>query len=104
VLYAMASRIAARITPDESLALNVSAVDLVCAGLIVLGVYFVILGLREASTAVITLAMKPRWDETGSFEYVWSTRREAMARGVIGIAAGSAVAALNRPSLCSSQE
>lgn len=91
ILFRFADAIAARLVPSEdgTLATNIDASQLFLIALSLFALFLLVEGAERVVTAAYTLAGKPKWDETRTWEYVWSRHREAIPAALVDLAAGA---------------
>ena len=65
-----------------------TSLELLSAALAVLGVYFLIIGLRSGAAVGFELLSKPKWDETSTAAYVLERQRQALVSAAVDTIAG----------------
>lgn len=89
VLLTLGERIAEAVVPaGDEVSLSMPSVQLEVALLGVLGVYLLVVGLRQGAVVGYTLIRKPSWDASGTIEDVWRNLEREVAGAIVNTAAG----------------
>jgi hypothetical protein len=54
----------------------------------ILGLWFLVAGVRGGASVAFTILTKPKWDEMRQFEYLWDQQKQALVACVVDLAAG----------------
>ncbi|MCX6539589.1 MAG: hypothetical protein NT151_11760 [Acidobacteria bacterium] len=71
------------------LQVDASSAELQVLGFALAGVFVLVAGLQNAAGTAYVLLSKPKFDETGTWSYVWSRQGEAMVKAAVQIVAGA---------------